>query len=145
MSNLPTPPPEDLSEDFVTDGTPFKSPETETFEYQTKSERQKIWLRWAAAGAGLIAAFWLLCMFHRFLCALLHGAQEMGHANKSMSFDWHWVFLGSIMVIPATAIILVFCKYAFAEEKGDSPNLKDLPLAQLLEALIDGIKGLFKK
>lgn len=123
----------------------YTLPDDKKLSWGRRTEAQKITLRWLVAALSVGASIYLLYLFGRFMRAMLHVAKQVGHNETFWLFDWHLVFLGSLMVIPATAIILVLAKHSFSDEENKSASLKDIPLAQLIEALIDGVKGIFKK
>lgn len=113
------------------------------FAYKTESERQKINLRRTSAWLAGIVSVWLMILFTLFVLSLLHAVAETGHLTQKVVLDWHIVFFGTLMVLPATVIVLIFAKYAFSEgEPEGGVSWKDIPLAGFLEALIDCFKKL---
>lgn len=154
MSTLPSDElPVDQSDDPIGPLRPYSPEEDRKLSWGRRTESQRLVLRWLAALIGFASGIYLLVLFGVFICALLHVVKESGHIYArgsshvvSWPFDWHLVFLGSLMVVPATLIILVLSKHAFSDGGGkDNSSIKDLPLIQLIEAVIDGLKSLFKK
>lgn len=130
---------------------------------------QKRTLRWVLSIAAIIAASWLLALFSFFICTLIEVfaksriytlpqvAANSGASTKPSSvvvhqltsgLDWHVVLLGSLMVVPATAILLVMVRFVFQgvakENEQPSLSIRDLPAAGIAEEIMKSIGSAFK-
>ena len=137
----------DLSDDATVAATakPFREKEVVSFNFERAKGLQRLLLQVVLVLAVLCASFMLLREFKYFIISV-RDVIKAWRPGLLVPFDWHLLFLGTLMVIPATVLLLVVTKAVFSDGSEDKAGaLDDVPIVKLLTELWDRLQSIWKR
>lgn len=86
----------------------------------------------------------LLCLFWRYCIGFMHGAEKMAHKGQAINFDWHIILLAALMIVPATAVVLVLARSIFVGTAVKDDDAA-LPSVAVVREVAEAIKAVTTK